>query len=277
MELAGFILREKNIIQLPDNVVQDIQKSSLNNIGMFMKNNCHQNSIIAAKTINCLNCENKIVEGVVRCEDGFLFEHYWNTVIAPNESSDYDVTLDVIASEEEKNTPKKYFEYKTFSISEMELKGNFSQEIEDMIWDYYEKTPTHKDRYYNQKMELLKKNFSFNSHRVGFISELEEYIDFLKSIFEWVDIVIYGSFITEKEVPNDIDIIVFGKPNQNGWDTQFKGSFGLPAHYGKIHIRNELFVSKKLTPKELVDNFNNQETNKLKGILIDKYIAIKVK
>lgn len=155
MELAGLIFEEKHIEQLPaevaDRIRNNISDSPLMLGQAYIRNQCHNNAILAAQEI-------KVIEGLVRCDDGFLFEHYWNSILIGEESCDFDVTIDVIGSDVEKNTPKAYFEYNSYSLCEIKERRNntlaaFSTEIDLAISQYYEGHPL-RERYYKSKEQV---------------------------------------------------------------------------------------------------------------------------
>jgi hypothetical protein len=154
LESRGLI--EKEISKLPEDICKDIKAFPL----IYQRNNCHKNAIIAPDKIKYNDAEERIVEGVVLCDDGYLFEHFWNRVFfkIKKESADFDITLDVIASDEEKEMKKTYYEYANYSSQEMNNHNSFSPEINEIISDYYRDYPTHYERYINQKNQLTKMN-----------------------------------------------------------------------------------------------------------------------
>ena len=161
MELASVKFVRIDIKQLPTSITDKIKENVTDSplmIGQYyIKNQCHNNAILAAKEIKQQG-EIRIIEGLVKCEDGFLVEHFWNRLVCGQESSDFDVTLDVIGSEKEKNTLKQYYEYKNYSLYEIEeRKSNtsnaFSLKINEAIEEYYEGHPL-KERYYNSKKQI---------------------------------------------------------------------------------------------------------------------------
>jgi hypothetical protein len=149
MVLAGVTFLRMGIDKLPEDIVDDIRK---NGRMVYLATQCHNNAIQAAARINYKNTENRIVEGLVKRQDGLLFEHFWNRVVAENDSSDFDITLDVIGSFSERNTLKSYYEYCSYSISDMEERKTnshnaFSPAIIDAIADYYTQYPELKEQY----------------------------------------------------------------------------------------------------------------------------------
>lgn len=149
LSLAGFTLYKKEIGKLPTDYSNQIKES-----GQYKRNACHMNSRYAAIFVLYPDCENRIVEGIVICEDGLCFEHFWNRVCSEKEEADFDLTLDVIGSDHEKCTPKKYFEYKTYKVSEMRTDNSFSIEMNDIVVDYYRRYPEHKERYFQLKAQI---------------------------------------------------------------------------------------------------------------------------
>lgn len=151
--ITKYSLIENKIEELPEEICKHILEDAKE--GHFQKNQCHLNSYILAQQMKYKNVENKIVEGVVRLENGFLFEHYWNKFIYQAEAVSYfDISLGVLGSDIEKKTPKTYYEYKTLSVQEMESKTSFSDEILSLIEMYYESYPEHSAKYYKNKKTI---------------------------------------------------------------------------------------------------------------------------
>ena len=129
------------------------------------------------------------------------------------------------------------------------------------------------------EIQKFKSEFVFNTHRQEMYANFEEYLEYLKSIFEFVTIIVFGSFITEKEQPNDIDILVFGNPNKKGWneiDERLKINRGLSLDTKEfINTKFEIILS-PIDADCMINQFNNQENNKQKGIEIKNYIEIEL-
>jgi|GEM_PF-3540128 hypothetical protein len=164
IKLAGCELFKRSMDSLPEERQTDIKKNvcssnilSANNY--YSRHSCHNNAILAAQEIKGKGVEIKIIEGVVLCEDGFLFEHFWNACIFDGERSDFDVTIDVIGSDIEKNTKKTYYEWKTFTLSEgikrkTESAKAFSEDIHKIVSAYYALYPSQRARYDITKAKL---------------------------------------------------------------------------------------------------------------------------
>jgi ferredoxin-thioredoxin reductase catalytic subunit len=104
----------------------------------------------------------EIVEGLVINEDGLAYWHYWNRFIWGNQTEDRDITLTVIASQEEIDTPKTYYELQSYPLKQIKNKSELfqngcSEELDSIIEDYYSKNPEQKERY-NKSKSLLNKN-----------------------------------------------------------------------------------------------------------------------
>jgi len=151
--ITHYSLSESEISSLPENICEEILDDC--NFGGYKKNFCHANALAVARQLKSTGMENRVVEGVVRLENGFLFEHFWNEFVFENGEIAYsDISLGILGTEEEKNTSKTYYIYKTYSIQEMESREIFSSEIFKAIAEYYEIHPEHKDEYYRNK-ELI--------------------------------------------------------------------------------------------------------------------------
>lgn len=155
-------MKEVAIDKLPIDYINYISK----NIGVhqyiggqllwYCKNACHVNSLLFCNLINTitkLHCS--IIEGIVICNDGLAYEHQWNLIRDDNNNTEYvDVTMDAIASENERNAEKKYFEIFEHNMDEMlgkiaEGKPLFSKEVHNAIDEYYKIHPE-KESFYRE-------------------------------------------------------------------------------------------------------------------------------
>jgi hypothetical protein len=176
IELAGFILKKKKIEFLSETQIDFIMEKSMTGRwtgNTYEKKVCHDNAILAAKDFTTVDTDIRIIEGVVLYEnakyDGLLMEHFWNREITTIEK-DFDITLDIL--ECQKDLIKSYYEYKDYSLQEMEerkhkCKNTFSLEMEEIINAYYQKNPKMANIYYRSKksQEEFIKNNNFNNNQ----------------------------------------------------------------------------------------------------------------
>lgn len=123
----------------------------------YCKNACHVNSILFGdfiKETTPYSCS--IIEGIVICKDGLAYGHQWNLIRDENsgESQYVDVTMDAIASDEEREAEKTYYELIEHTQEDMISKiANreplFSKETHDAINAYYKEHPE-REAYYRE-------------------------------------------------------------------------------------------------------------------------------
>lgn len=121
-------MRKVTIKKLPPDYVAYIKE----NIGVpyyvggqklwYCMNACHVNSILFCdhiKETTPYTCS--IIEGIVICRDGLAYEHQWNLIRDDNTGTRQyiDATMDAIASDEERETEKSYYELKEHTQEEM--------------------------------------------------------------------------------------------------------------------------------------------------------------
>lgn len=160
-------MKEVTIKRLPSNYIEYIK----DNIGVpqkingqtlwYCKNACHVNSILFCAYVNTntkLHCT--IIEGIVECSDGLAYEHHWNRIHDDNNNAAYvDVTMDAIASDNERNAEKKYFDMIEHNMDEMiekiaKREPLFSKEVHNVIDEYYKKHPE-KESYYKEGKQAV--------------------------------------------------------------------------------------------------------------------------
>lgn len=132
----------------------------------YCKNACRVNSILFCDFVNTnikLHCS--IIEGIVVCSDGLAYEHQWNLIRDDRNNCEYiDVTMDAIASDDERNTEKKYYEMLEHSVDEMiekiaKQQPLFSKEVHNAISEYYEKHPE-KESYYREGKRAVDRGYT---------------------------------------------------------------------------------------------------------------------
>ena len=165
-------MKEISIEQLPpvyiDYVTENVGVPR--NVGgqtmWYCKNACHVNSILFCDFVNTntkFHCS--IIEGIVVCSNGLAYEHQWNLIRDDCNNCDYvDVTMDTIASDNERNAEKKYFEMLEHNMDEMieritKQQPLFSKEVHDAIDEYYKKNPE-KESYYRKGKLLVDRGYT---------------------------------------------------------------------------------------------------------------------
>lgn len=182
MEQIEKWLTEKQLIkgtvyQFPVDVIELIRSQTCNepaifgNDGYYRNNACHYNSLLFSQEFKIDNTENRIIEGIVVCEeDGYIFDHFWNRIVFNEEVfMDYDVAnafsnaeSKIIVDVENKIVNKSYYEYCNHSISDINNRlQELLPQIENVIKEYYNNHPEHKERYYSEK-EILKQQMRYD-------------------------------------------------------------------------------------------------------------------
>lgn len=123
----------------------------------YLPNACHSNALLFS--YRCKDVLVKIVEGLVVNEDGLAYEHFWNRIYSPGyEFEDIDITFDIIASEQTRKMPKRYFAVNVYTkeemIKRMSLSNVFSDKVRLLVCDYYRKYPD-KFKQYCSRKEIL--------------------------------------------------------------------------------------------------------------------------
>lgn len=127
----------------------------------YSRGGCHVNSILLCEDITSSNDYScSIIEGIVVCNDGLAFEHYWNVIRdEENEPHYVDVTMDAVATDAEREMGKRYFVIRELRKEELEKKiaNNeplFSEETHKAIDDYYKEHPE-QEAYYREGKKLV--------------------------------------------------------------------------------------------------------------------------
>lgn len=148
-------MKEIQIEKLPANFIDYVKK----NINVptrtvagkplfYSRGGCHVNSILFCDDItsnNDYSCS--IIEGIVICNNGMAFEHYWNVIIDEEKETHYvDVTIDAIATDAEREMGKRYFVIRERGKEEVEEnianeQSLFSKETHAAIDKYYKEHP----------------------------------------------------------------------------------------------------------------------------------------
>ncbi len=124
-------------------------------------------------------------------------------------------------------------------------------------------------------MEEFRKTYAVNSHRNRIFLEFLDYANAVNEYLSPYLLLVYGSFISEKENPNDIDILLHGFVK-----TRKLRKFDIRMLLSKnsIHVTNDISAlmqeTKLMTARELVEWFESGEENKAKGIKVGEWVQI---
>ena len=124
-------------------------------------------------------------------------------------------------------------------------------------------------------MEEFRQTYVVNSHRNKIFLELLDYANVVNQYLFPYLLLVYGSFISEKENPNDIDILLHGFVK-----TRKIREFDIRAllSQNSVHVTNDISAlmleTKLMTASELVEWFESGDENKAKGIKVGEWVQI---
>src|SRR5210317_1560442 len=124
-------------------------------------------------------------------------------------------------------------------------------------------------------MDEFREVYVFNSHRNRIFLDFLDYANTVNEYLSPYLLLTYGSFISEKEKPNDIDILLHGFVK-----TRKLREFDIRMLLSRkpVHVKNEISAltqeSKLMTANELIEWFESSEKNKAKGIKVGEWVLI---
>ena len=128
------------------------------------------------------------------------------------------------------------------------------------------------------KIEEFRAQFGTSSRRGSLVDSLENYIDCLNSSFSAIRVLVFGSFISDRSEPRDVDIIVHAValPHDACFNSLGKLSDFAPEG---IDVRGTLTSTFDKAPKlaeadTMVSDFNADKKNKESGIVCDSWVEI---
>lgn len=123
------------------------------------------------------------------------------------------------------------------------------------------------------KLSAFKKQYAFNKHRRFLYNLFIEDLHLIKSQCKYLRVLVFGSYITHKQKPHDIDLMLGLIPCQDCVYNIMKN--GLQQEHPKeidIQYKKTQYFLKDA--KGLVTFFNSNPLNKKKGIYIKKAVEI---
>lgn len=124
-------------------------------------------------------------------------------------------------------------------------------------------------------IEEFRRRYATNRHREYLFSEFKEYLDHTSEFLLPYNVLVFGSFVTVKENPSDVDILVHGYVKDCKIDEFDIRSFQTK---GYLHIKLEISAMKQTfklrTCREIVEWFEESEKNKNRSITVGKYECI---
>lgn len=123
-------------------------------------------------------------------------------------------------------------------------------------------------------LEGVSERFATNESRQILLASLTQVIELCAKYFTHYRLVLFGSFIAEKELPGDLDILLWGRLAQPG--SRPEAMAALKAVYA-VQIKSRISMSDEVEPptyEALVEEFNKCEKNLQNAVRIDEYVAL---
>lgn len=124
-------------------------------------------------------------------------------------------------------------------------------------------------------MDEFRETYVFNSHRNRIFLELQDYANTVSEYLSPHLLIVFGSFISEKEKPNDIDILLHGFVKTKKFR---KFDIRMLLSRNSIHVENEISAlmqeTNLMTASELVEWFESSEKNRSIGIKVGKWVQL---
>lgn len=124
-------------------------------------------------------------------------------------------------------------------------------------------------------VDELREKFAYNSHRKKLQSDLEQFLERLKTVSCDFRSVVYGSYISKEEAPGDVDVMVDVNLLGGVKDLPVKVIKSLAPEKVDVFITG---VGPKIvlkTAEEMVDYFNSAPNNQAKGFKCNHYVELK--
>lgn len=124
-------------------------------------------------------------------------------------------------------------------------------------------------------MDEFREAYVFNSHRNRIFLELQDYANTVNEYLSPYLLIVFGSFISEKEKPSDIDILLHGFVITRKFR---KFDIRMLLSRNSVHVENDISAlmreSKLMTASELVEWLESSEKNRSRGIKVGKWVQL---
>ncbi len=128
---------------------------------------------------------------------------------------------------------------------------------------------------YHYSINEFSKKFCFNSHRSRLFDYFYEELENVKRQSSKMRVLVFGSFITKKEKPSDIDVLISIVPNRD-WSYHILKKGLKRIHSDEIDVqfsKQQMFLE---NCDKLIENFNTNKINKKKKIRINDAVEVKL-
>lgn len=124
-------------------------------------------------------------------------------------------------------------------------------------------------------VDEFREAYVVNRHRNRIFLDFLEYAKTVKKFLSPCLLLAYGSFVSEKEKPNDIDILLQGFVKTRKF-REFDIRMLLSRN--SVHVTNDISAlmqeAKLMTAGELIEWFESAEKNKANGIKVGEWVQI---
>jgi len=115
--------------------------------------------------------------------------------------------------------------------------------------------------------------YAFNEHRKKLLRLLVEDLDVIKGQCDRLRVLIFGSYISFKKNPKDIDILLALIPNRDSVYAIMKSGLRR-KHPGTVDVQFNKAQRFMKDADSLIRNFNENPLNKRKGIVINDAVEL---
>jgi predicted nucleotidyltransferase len=126
-------------------------------------------------------------------------------------------------------------------------------------------------------LEELKIKYATNEHREQLYTDLMDYLKVLENELEPYMVILFGSYITEKDEPKDIDMLIHGyykKFPDYAVRKSVKGEHPIHSHSVNVSITiGEMIL---MSAEDVVNRFVNSEKNEEIELKIDNHVKLEL-
>jgi len=125
-------------------------------------------------------------------------------------------------------------------------------------------------------LRAFRKRFATNDRRREIFQSLVDELGLLRSQCQAMRVLVFGSYITDKDEPGDVDVLVSGVPRQDiAFEVEVHG-FARGEH-PDVDLFWERAVRFPATPERLIERFNRNASNRESHIEIVRVVEVLMK
>lgn len=122
-------------------------------------------------------------------------------------------------------------------------------------------------------LEEFCRKYCFNEHRNELFAYFKEELHNILCQSEKLRVLVFGSFISEKAKPSDIDILISIIPNRD-WAYYMLKKGLRRIHKEKVDVQFNKHQFSLESPESLLETFNTNRLNKKEGIRIEEAVEV---